>query len=231
MLRTIYSEDVDARFAQAVQNLERWVSQFYIHQNRTPFWGDKGVKGFKPNGAINEELGRRFRIEVVEEASRLNFPDLTAISTQDAQSLSTVFDEWVASVGEDPTGDARCARFHDFLAVDAASLASLLELPQVPPAPIRPFATREEKLQLCSEVSFVWFFDVKRTRGLSHEADALEASRQGSWMKVETSWIPGIWFHRLNRLERECVVMETTEKEAEDSIETSLTTGYWWSGV
>ncbi|CEJ93358.1 hypothetical protein VHEMI08950 [[Torrubiella] hemipterigena] len=92
-----------------MQNLERWVSQFYIHQNRTALWGYRGIERFKSNGAINEELGQRFRIEVVEDASQVDFPDLNVITAPDAQILSTVFDEWVASVGEDPTGDARCA--------------------------------------------------------------------------------------------------------------------------
>lgn len=219
-------------FAKAIENLRIWVSQFYIHQNRCSLWGEKGIAKFKVNGAVNEELGRRFRVEVIEDAARLNFPDLSTITTEDANVISAVFDEWVTSVGEDSQAiPARYARLHDFIAIDAISLASLLELPSTPPTPIRPFATQAEKRDLSAEVSFVWFFDARQTQVLLHSTDAREARKNGAWMKLDTSWIPGIWFHRVEGLGKNRCVEANERVSRGDEQPTPLSTGYWWEGV
>ena len=135
----------------------------------------------------------------------------------------------MTSVGEDPCADhERCARLHDFIAVDAASLKSLLELPSVLP-PIRPFRTREEKWDICPDVSFVWCFDSWRTRRLSDTEDAGDAAIQGAWMKLATSNNPAVWFQRLSELER-WRVFEMTRRASRDGVETPLSTEFWWAG-
>ncbi|KAK8001028.1 hypothetical protein PG991_013250, partial [Apiospora marii] len=146
-LRTVYTPESDDLFPSAIAKLEKWLRQYYLHIGRFPMWGAQGEADHQKmaDGSINDELGRRFRVELVQDAQRLNLPHLDRASQEDICSLCDVFDAWVASVGQDP--QAECAlspRFCDCLAVDEAALRSLAAHPDEPPW-LHVCATSEEK--------------------------------------------------------------------------------------
>lgn len=54
-------------------------------------WGERGEAQHqkKANGSINDELGRRFRVELLEDKDRLDLPHLNRASHDDICSLAT----------------------------------------------------------------------------------------------------------------------------------------------
>ncbi|KAK8128432.1 hypothetical protein PG984_009540 [Apiospora sp. TS-2023a] len=78
VLRTVYTPESDALLPSVLVKLERWRSQYHLHINRFPFWGELGEAEHKKrsNGSVNDELGRRFRIKLVQDKEKLNLPHL-----------------------------------------------------------------------------------------------------------------------------------------------------------
>lgn len=138
VLRTTYSDESDALWPIAMEKLRRWVTQYFIHLNRLAM--------NKSDGSINEELGRRFIVEVFEDADseKLKFPDLANASQDDIKSLTDVFDAWLRNaVGNVEVDPVDSPRFSDFLIIDEGSLRSLAALPdETPPLGL---VTRDER--------------------------------------------------------------------------------------
>ncbi|KAK7911780.1 hypothetical protein PG985_014261 [Apiospora marii] len=147
ILRTVYTPESDDLFPSAIAKLEKWLRQYYLHIGRFPMWGEQGEADHQKmaDGSINDELGRRFRVELVQDAQKLNLPHLDRASQEDICSLCDVFDAWVASVGQDPHAECSISpRFCDCLAVDEEALRSLAAHPDEPPW-LHVCATSEEK--------------------------------------------------------------------------------------
>ncbi|KAK7981749.1 hypothetical protein PG996_009437 [Apiospora saccharicola] len=134
LLRTVYTPESNALLPSVIVKLERWMSQYHLHINRFPFWGESGEAERKKrsNGSVNNELGRRFQAEL-------------HASQQDICALCDVFDARVASVGHDPHAESSPSpRFCDSLVIDEESLRSLVEISEEPPR-LHVAADSEEK--------------------------------------------------------------------------------------
>ncbi|KAK7994899.1 hypothetical protein PG990_013672 [Apiospora arundinis] len=131
---TIYTPESDDLFPSAIAKLERWVREHHLHINRFPMFGEKGRAKHKSDGSLNDELARRFRVDLVQDENRLNLPRLSGASQDDIRALCDVFNEWVVSVGQDPSAEVSLSpRFFDCLVVDEDALRSLVALPEEPP--------------------------------------------------------------------------------------------------
>ncbi|KAK8036729.1 hypothetical protein PG994_015226 [Apiospora phragmitis] len=138
ILRTVYTPESNDLFPAAIAKLEVWMRKYHLHINRFPMWGEIGEAKHrnKANGSINDELGRRFRVELLEDKDRMDLPHLNRASHDDIGSLCDVFDTWVASVGQDHPRDETTSispRFCDCLVVDEEALRSLAALSEDPP--------------------------------------------------------------------------------------------------
>jgi hypothetical protein len=121
-----------------LEKLRRWIGHYFIHLNR--------LAKNKNDGSVNEELARRFIVEVVQDTAseKLKLPDLAKANQDDIKSLTDVFEASVRNaVGNDDFTPVYNPRFCDFLAIDEGSLRSLAALPDETP-PLGP-VTREER--------------------------------------------------------------------------------------
>ncbi|KAK7993989.1 MCM2/3/5 family-domain-containing protein [Apiospora arundinis] len=116
VLRTVYTPESDDLFPSAIAKLECWVREHHLHINRFPMFGEKGRAKHKSDGSLNDELARRFRVDLVQDENRLNLPRLSGASQDDIRALCDVFNE-----------------FCDCLMVDEDALRSLVALPEEPP--------------------------------------------------------------------------------------------------
>ena len=125
-------------------NLARWVTQYFVHTNR--------LYNGKPDGCVNEELGRRLVLEVLDDAEivsaikSLHLPaDLAASKTsltrssssqEHFEALTRLFAGWVhQTIGPAQEDDFTGPRFCDFLVVDEGAVRSLASLPNEIPLP------------------------------------------------------------------------------------------------
>ncbi|KAK2777867.1 hypothetical protein CKAH01_11913 [Colletotrichum kahawae] len=193
VLRVVYTQESHALWPIALQKLNLWITRYFIHVNRL-------IKN-KPDGQINEELARRFVLEVVENKALedLKLPNLSAdTSQQDIQSLTRIFDSWrKEAVGDSTNLDPRDnARFCDFLVIDEASLRNLAALPEETPSlEMVSRAERRARHELWAG-SFVWLIDslaVKRFQGVE------DADNYGGLMKLSPEDLPDAWFERAGR--------------------------------
>lgn len=53
-------------------------------------WGEKAPANLKPNGLANDEVARRFRMELVED-KKLNIPILQRATPEDIKTLCDYF--------------------------------------------------------------------------------------------------------------------------------------------
>ncbi|KAK8047550.1 hypothetical protein PG996_015614 [Apiospora saccharicola] len=172
VLRTVYTPESNDLFPAAIAKLEIWMRKYYLHINRFPMWGDIGEAKHrnKANGSINDELGRRFRVELLEDKDRLgHLPRLDRASHDDIRSLCDVFDTWVASVGQDPPRDENTSispRFCDCLVVDEEALRSLAALPEDPPQ-LHVAADCATKQVSYTTLRHVWHFLLTPSAGMA----------------------------------------------------------------
>lgn len=124
-----------------MEKMKRWVTQYFIHQNRL-------IK-YKPDASVNEELARRFILEVIEDkdSMELKLPDLARANQSDIETLTKVFETWrdnaVGNVEFDPLDNPR---FCDFLVIDENALRSLAALPDNTP-PLGPVTRAERRVK------------------------------------------------------------------------------------
>ncbi|KFZ12468.1 hypothetical protein V502_07060 [Pseudogymnoascus sp. VKM F-4520 (FW-2644)] len=187
VLRTAYSDESDTLWPIGLENLRRWVTQYFVHLNR--------LAANKSDGSVNDELGRRFIIEEVDvDSEKLNVPDLGKASQDDIKALTNVFYSWLRSA-VDVEGNAEfniqdSARFCDFLVIDEGSLRSLAALPkETPPLGLVSRQERRDRdILYC--YSYVWLVDsqaVKRFQGVEN------GDNYDGWMKLCPDDIPEAW--------------------------------------
>lgn len=125
-----------------MDKLQRWVTQYFIHENRL-------IHG-NTDTSVNDELGRRFILEVIEdrESGKLDFPDLTKATQNDIKSLTASFEDQARmTIGDIKFDPSDNPRFCDYLIIDDDSLRSLAELPDETP-PIGPVSRPERRVCL-----------------------------------------------------------------------------------
>ncbi|RYO97489.1 hypothetical protein DL765_011185 [Monosporascus sp. GIB2] len=195
VLRTAYSAEADAIWATALGKLRRWVTQYFIHQNR--------LIHNKPDSSVNEEVARRFILEVFEDpnSEKLKLPDIAKASQDDITPLTDVFEAWVHNaVGNVDFDPADNPRFCNFLVIDEGSLRSLVALPDETPS--LELVSREERRarsKLWSH-AYVWLVDspaARRFQGVNG------GDNYNGWMKLNPSDLPAAWFERVARFEDE----------------------------
>lgn len=103
VLRTVYTEESDVLFSRAIEQLERWMTRHYLHISRFPMWEGRKLARPKPDGTLNEELARRFRIEVIEDKDKLDFPSLEDATFENIKDSSRV----LRSMGRQPRRDTQ----------------------------------------------------------------------------------------------------------------------------
>lgn len=114
--------------------------------HRFPWFGTQGERSQQTDGSANEEISRRFRLEVLEDKATLNYPNLAAASHKTVQALVKKFDQWVADVGGDPMAQYQLnPRLAGCLAIDLESLRSLVQLSEESIPPLRAATDLEEK--------------------------------------------------------------------------------------
>ncbi|KAI3540313.1 SCP-like extracellular protein [Colletotrichum abscissum] len=191
VLRTAYSEESNTLWPIAMDKLNRWVTQYFIHANRLVM--------NKPDGEVNEELARRFILEVVEdkESEKLKVPDLSIASQETVQTLTQVFEEWRrGAIGDISSGLRESPRFCDFLVIDEASVRSLAALPDdLPSTELVPRAERRARNHIWAGVH-VWLVDSLAVRRFSGTED--EDNYDG-WMRLSPHDLADAWFEKVER--------------------------------
>ncbi|KAH0421149.1 hypothetical protein CcaCcLH18_13616 [Colletotrichum camelliae] len=164
-------------------------------------WGYTVLRVVYTQDEINEELARRFVLEVVENKALkdLNLPNLsTDTPQQDIKSLTQIFEDWrKEAIGDNTDLDPRDnTRFCDFLVIDEASLRTLVALPdETPPLELVSRAERRARHELWAG-SFGWLIDslaVKRFQGVE------DADNYDGLMKLSPEDLPSAWFERVGR--------------------------------
>ncbi|KAK1537954.1 SCP-like extracellular protein [Colletotrichum paranaense] len=191
VLRTTYSQESNTLWPIAMDKLNRWVTQYFIHANRLVM--------NKPDGEVNEELARRFILEVVEdkESEKLKVPDLSIASQETVQTLTQVFEEWRrGAIGDISSGLGESPRFCDFLVIDEASVRSLAALPDdLPSTELVPRAERRARNHIWAGVH-VWLVDslaVRRSRGTE------DKDNYDGWMRLSPHDLADAWFEKVER--------------------------------
>ena len=192
VLRTVYTPESDALFPAAMERLRKHV-RFWCHEGRFPSYGERAEQKQITFAEPNDELVRRFHLDVVEDRERLAGLD------GDADGLAEYFRRWAAGV--DVGGHERGwdPRFCTYLVVDAESLASLAGIPDEPP-PLRCARDLEEKRRFLAagEGAWVWLVDALPLTGKEDGEDHGKDGHRG-WLRVELSDIEVAWFDRLVR--------------------------------
>ncbi|KAL2136240.1 hypothetical protein VTI74DRAFT_4673 [Chaetomium olivicolor] len=206
VLRTAHSAVANDLWPSALDKLHRWVSRYFIHYERM----GKDL----PNGTIDDELGRRFALEVVDvDPERVTLPnDLTKATQEDIKALDAVFEEWVCrAIGAETAARFQRRynpRFWDFLVVDEKSLRSLAELPDETP-PVQLVSLRERLARKDLYVwAYVWLVDsqaVRRFRGFT------DAENYNGLMKLSADSIDSAWFARLLTFEDDHAIFNREE--------------------
>ncbi|KAI4597530.1 hypothetical protein KJ359_004232 [Pestalotiopsis sp. 9143b] len=181
--------------------LRRWVAGYFVHYLR--------LAANKPDMTVNNELGRRFILEVVEskELEALQLSDLAKATQDDIKSLTGIFDAWLLrAVKDDLARPNLNPRFVDFLVVDEDSLRSLAALPEET-IPLGPVTIQERRMSLYDD-AYLWLVDsqaVRRYKGIDTAED------YNGLMRLQACEIPDAWFERAPRWEDACHIFNRVE--------------------
>ncbi|KAK1761701.1 hypothetical protein QBC33DRAFT_582207 [Phialemonium atrogriseum] len=194
ILRTVYTKESDALFPIAIGKLP-----------------SKMATDQKSNGSVNEELGRRFRVEVVEDKDKLNLPNLDDATFEDIKAFRRYFDQWVVALGEDPSTAeySTSPRLCDFLLVDSASLRSLAALPDRTPPLCLAVDFAEKQGWQKDGSAHVWLVDC---RAVGRYDEGNRSPERRGWMKLDTCNIQDCWLIRASRLDREDWMLGCAER-------------------
>ncbi|KAK4112963.1 hypothetical protein N656DRAFT_797517 [Canariomyces notabilis] len=194
ILRTAYGPGSDALFAVALDRLKSYV-HWWCHDGRFHAYGALCERERVDFDEPNEELFRRFYVEVIEDREGLAHLDGGG-TTGDARfmALGEYFRRWVAGV-ETGVQPEENPRFCTCLVLDSESAASLAALPEKPP-PLRCAVDIEEKRKFLStgEGALVWLLETDYMA----EPELHEDAYRG-WMKLDLSSVEFSWFRRLSR--------------------------------
>jgi len=98
VLRAVYTPGSDALFAAAVERLRRYV-RFWCHQGRFRSYGERAEQLQIAFAEPNDEIVRRFHLDVVEDRERL-----AGLDGNPDGLLAEYFGRWVAGRGLGPRG-------------------------------------------------------------------------------------------------------------------------------
>jgi len=196
VLRTVYTPQSDALFRAAMERLRKYV-RFWCHEGRFPSYGERAEQKQITFAEPNDELARRFHLDVIDDRERLASLD------GDADGLAGYFRWWVAGVD---AGGARGRergwdpRFCTYLVVDAESLESLAGIPDKPP-PLRCARDLDEKRRFLAagEGAWVWLVDALPQTGEEDDGENHGKNGHRGWLRVELFDIEAAWFDRLVR--------------------------------
>lgn len=171
-------------------------------------FGARGERDKKTNPTYNDELWRRFHLDILEDADGLSAESDNP--SLNRTQLSNYFKKWVLSKGGDPEEYGN-PRFWDCLVINEESMKSLLALPDETP-PLRVAVDNAEKApwRSADHGAFVWILDSRADDGIYHGRMLL---------KVEIYDIRTAWFWREDHTDRG---LYDEEKKEEDG-----TTSYW----
>ncbi len=201
LLRTVYTPESDALFPVAIERLRRLV-RYWCHYTRFPAIGAYCEEHRVDYDAPNEEVFRRFFLEVVEDREGLADLDSSAGGDETARftALADYFRRWCQRVEAD-SGHPRDMdpRFASCLVVDAESLAALAEIPDELP-PLRCPANREEKADTLSTgyPAWMWLLEARYMAMPAGERDdgypygALSQPYKG-WLRVTPRALISTW--------------------------------------
>ena len=174
-----------------IQRLKRLV-HYDCHRPRFPAYGVLCERDKVDLAEPNDELFRRFYLDVVEDQEGFAHLDSGGNSPGRFKPLADYFRQWLEGVD---TGSGAALenepRFHSCLVVDAESLATLAaelydELP-----PLRCAVSRQEKADSLSPgcLSWMWLLGTKyMAQPASHEVS------YPGWLRVSPDEIRSAWF-------------------------------------
>lgn len=204
----------------AIEKLQRWVTDYFIHESRLIY--------SKPDASVNEELARRFVLEVVEDKKTLNFPNLLEASQEDIRSLTQAFETWRRKALGDVEFDLRDSpRFCDFLVIDKGALRSIAGLPNETPSlelvsraerrvchlsyllrPNANFLYKKARYPLFW-LTYVWLVDSLAVRRYQVIDDA---DNYNGLMQLNPSDISTAWFEKVGRFSSEFWTFDRSER-------------------
>jgi hypothetical protein len=177
-----------------MEKMQKWVTQYYLHYNRFCRWGERGFENEKTDGRSNDELARRFRIELIED-KELDIPDLQNATPENIERLCDRFRRWVVSVGGDPEyrDSATDPRMQLFLAIDSECLEELANMTDEL-LPLNTAPTHEEWVRrIRTRPGWIWGFDYEAIR--DYKPDESPAEERG-WMQMTLGDLDGAWFNK-----------------------------------
>ncbi|KAK3899426.1 hypothetical protein C8A05DRAFT_18140 [Staphylotrichum tortipilum] len=202
VLRTVYTPESDVLFPLAMERLRR-VVQYWCHYTRFPGIGASCEEWKVVDGSWNDEVFRRFWLDVVEDREGLGGLDSGSGGDEGERfgALAEYFRRWCEGVDtQSDTGDVRDKdpRFTSCLVVDGESLAALAQIPEEVP-PLRCVATREEKADILGTGHPGWLWLVE-ARYMALPAEQREEGLWGSgsdaypgWLRVEPCDLFSVW--------------------------------------
>jgi hypothetical protein len=218
MLRTAYTPESDALFPIALERLKGQV-RYWCHYTRFLSFGPLCEENRVDFDEPNEELLRRFYLEVIEDRDGLAHLDGGngdgGVDEARFMALGNYFRRWVTAGGRD-TGcqPENNPRFCICLVLDSASIASLAALPEELP-PLRCAVVIEEKRRFLStgKGAWVWLLETDyMTDPELRDPDDASGYRGPGWMRMEVSHIQFSWFRRLSRDSATCFDHEEKEQ-------------------
>ncbi|KZL78235.1 hypothetical protein CT0861_07880 [Colletotrichum tofieldiae] len=186
-----------------MDRLTRWVAEYLVHVNR--------LVNKKLDGSVNDEIARRFVLEVVEttELRELGLFDLSTASQVDIESLVRIFETWrLSAIGTVNVDTRKNPRFCDFLVIDEDSLRSLAALPDETPH-LGPVSRTERRARMGFYVdSYVWLVD---SRAVNRFQGVEDGDNYEGWMKLCSDNIYEAWFEKVTRSDKDYWIFERHE--------------------
>ncbi|KAK6224552.1 hypothetical protein QIS74_02879 [Colletotrichum tabaci] len=186
VLRTTYSDESDRLWPAAMDKLKRWVTEYFVHLNR--------LITNKLDGTLNDEVARRFVLEVVE-TEELRGHELS--SKEHVESLVRIFEIWRHGATGSTDFDTRDnPRFCDFLVIDEDALRSLAALPDETPH-LGPVSRADRRARIGSYIdSYVWLVD---SRAVNRYQGVEDGDNYEGWMRLCSEDIYYAWFEKAGR--------------------------------
>ena len=180
VLRTVYTPESDVLFPIAMERLKRLV-HYWCHYNRFPAYGAFCERERIDYTEPNDQLARRFFLDVVE--------DREGLAHLDHKGSADYFRRWLTGI--DTSGAPHCEpRFSSYLVVDAESLASLAKIPDELP-PLQCPATKKDKADTLGTgyPAWLWLVELKcMAQPAGHHTDAYPG-----WLRIEPPSILSTW--------------------------------------
>jgi hypothetical protein len=191
ILRTVYTPESEVLFPAAIERLKRYV-HYRCHYSRFTSYGALCEKFRIDFAEPNEEMSRRFYLDVVEDPKGL--AHLDGDSPEKFIALGDYFCQWAASVDTGHYPDEN-PRFCNCLVINTESLVLLAQLPDELP-PLRCAVDLKEKQDFLGTGYSAWLW-LLETQYMAQPA--LHEDSYCGWLRVVPSDIKNLWFEHLNR--------------------------------